>query len=93
MSSYIEWVPMRILAVVFLTSPITMAITMNITLKVQAIRLWCKNSTRPCFWNMAVSFILCQIIMIPTVFLNQVSLAVRLVSAVFYPVVSEICSF
>ena len=66
-----------------------MAISMNITLKVQAVDLWCKKTQRPCFWNMAVSFILCQIIMLPSVFLDEVALAIRLVSATFYPVVRE----
>lgn len=86
-SSYIKWLPMKVLTVLFLTSPITLAISMNITLKVQAMNLWCKRTKKPCFWNIAVSFILCQMIMIPSVFLNEVALAIRMVSAIFYPVV------
>ena len=78
---------MRILTILFSAAPITMAITMNITLKVQVMELWRKNTQRPCLWNMVVSFILCQLIMIPSVFLDEVALAIRIVSSIFYPVV------
>ncbi len=87
--SYISWIPMRLLTIFSITSPITIIISMNLSVKLRLTRSCCPHTKHACAWNSLISFLLCQFILLVALFLNEIAVAIRLVSAIFYPLVSQ----
>ena len=88
MEEYLGWWPIQVLTFYCALSPLTVVISVSLTLKFQILELLGKSFSQKA--NIITSLILTHSFLAIALLLNKVSLAIRLSSGTIYPIVRKL---